>query len=135
MTTFLGMEERLGEASMFEELEMIQEILSVTHNPYEKKKYSDIIWFSERGFVLVTWNDIYDNLILKLSLSVNHDWEFDEDDLEFAISTTFGYDDRTIQKYKDILIKNRGIEELSDGRYRINTEHPDFKSLGLDDIL
>ena len=84
---------------------------------------------------MVTWNEIYDNLILKLSLSVGSDWTFDEDDLEEAISTTFGYDDRTIRKYRDILMKNDAIEELSGGRYRINTKHPDFKSLGLDDIL
>lgn len=83
----------------------------------------------------MTWNEIYDNLILKLSLSVESDWTFDEDDLEDAISTTFGYDDRTIRKYKGILIKNYAIEELSNGRYKINKEHPDFKALGLDDIL
>jgi hypothetical protein len=129
------MEGRLGEIRMFEEVRMIHGNLSVNHNPYEKMKYSDIIYFSRRGSVLATWDEIYDSLILKLSLSVESDWEFDEDDLEFAISTTFGYDDRTIHKYKRILIKNMAIEELSEGRYRINTEHPDFKTLGLDDIL
>lgn len=84
---------------------------------------------------MVTWYEIYDSLILKLSLSVESDWTFDEDDLEDAISTTFGYDDRTFRKYKDILIENNAIEELSNGRYRINRKHPDFKALGLDDIL
>lgn len=53
---------------------------------------------------MVRWTSSYDDLVMKLSLSMESDWTFDDDDLEDAISTTFGYDDRTIKKYKENLI-------------------------------
>ena len=84
---------------------------------------------------MVKWNESYDDLITKLSLSVEPDWTFDEDDLEDAISTTFGYDERTIRKYKDNLIEMKAIERTSDGEYRLNLSHPKIKSLGIDEIL
>jgi len=74
---------------------------------------------------MVKWNESYDDLITKLSLSVEPDWTFDEDDLEDAISTTFGYD----------LIEMKAIERTSDGEYRLNLSHPKIKSLGIDEIL
>jgi hypothetical protein len=84
---------------------------------------------------MVKWTESYDDLIMKLSLCVEPDWTFDEDDLEDAISTTFGYDDRTIKKYKDNLIKMEAIEKTTDGEYRLNMGHPKIKSLGIDELI
>jgi hypothetical protein len=82
-----------------------------------------------------TWNEMFDHVVLKLYMSVGSDWTFDEDDLEEAISTTFGYDDRTIRKYRDVLVEMRAIEMRPDGDYRLNMEHPKIRSLGLDEII
>ena len=82
-----------------------------------------------------TWNEMFDHVVLRLYLGLEPDWTFDEDDLEEAISTTFGYDDRTIRKYRDILIEIKAIEMRTDGNYRLNMDHPKIRSLGLEEII